>query len=64
MGLNNAFMSLDRILGPPWAGFTFDLGIQLSYSSGVVMMFVGLLVSVLWLKASNPRANVPQPPAK
>lgn len=64
MGLNNAFMSLGRILGPLWAGFTFDLGIQLPYYSGAVMMVVGLLVSVLWLDAGHPRANVSQPPAK
>ena len=64
MGLNNAFLSLGRIMEPLWAGFTFHLDIQLPYYSGVMMMFILLLESGLWLKAGNPRANVPVPPAK
>jgi DHA1 family multidrug resistance protein-like MFS transporter len=27
MGLNNAFMSLGRIVGPLWAGFAFDINL-------------------------------------
>lgn len=53
MGLNNAFMSLGRILGPLWAGFTFDLGIQLPYYSGAFVMSVGLLASLLWLTSTS-----------
>ncbi len=56
MGLNNTFMSLGRILGPLWAGFTFDLGIQLPYYSGAFMMSIGLTVSLFWLHRKQPEA--------
>jgi DHA1 family multidrug resistance protein-like MFS transporter len=59
MGLNNSFMSLGRILGPLWAGFVFDLGFQLPYYSGALMMTLGLVVSVFLLegKRSNPQTQ-------
>jgi DHA1 family multidrug resistance protein-like MFS transporter len=53
MGLNNSFMSLGRILGPLWAGFTFDLGIQLPYYSGAAIMVIGLVISLLWLASGD-----------
>jgi len=47
MGLNNAFMSLGRILGPLWAGFLYDVDATYPYLSGVVVMFLAYLFS-LW----------------
>jgi DHA1 family multidrug resistance protein-like MFS transporter len=47
MGLNNAFMSLGRIIGPLWAGLLYDVDIRYPYLSGVVVMFLGYLLS-LW----------------
>ncbi len=46
MGLNNSFMSLGRIIGPLWAGFAFDLSVNLPYWSGAVVLAIGLLLSL------------------
>jgi DHA1 family multidrug resistance protein-like MFS transporter len=61
MGLNNSFMSLGRIVGPLWAGFTFDQGIQLPYYSGAVVMTIGLLISLIWLSVEVPHTGSVQP---
>ena len=50
MGLSNSFMSLGRIVGPLWAGFVYDINLIFPYISGAVIMVVGFLVSLLWLK--------------
>ena len=49
MGLNNSFNSLGRIVGPIWAGFAFDLNYSLPYLSGALIMFVGFVISLIWL---------------
>jgi DHA1 family multidrug resistance protein-like MFS transporter len=49
MGLNNAFMSLGRVVGPTWAGFLFDVNLNLPYFSGAAILFAGFVVSLLWL---------------
>lgn len=48
MGLSNSFMSLGRIAGPVWAGYSFDLDINYPYISGSVVLFVGFLLSLVW----------------
>ena len=52
MGLNNSFMSLGRIVGPLWAGMIFDFHLYMPYISGAVIMFIGFVVSMAWLKGS------------
>ncbi len=49
MGINNSFLSLGRIIGPLWAGVLFDFGINLPYLSGATIMFIGFVVSIIWL---------------
>ncbi len=49
MGINNSFLSLGRIVGPLWAGSMFDIGINLPYLSGALIMFVGFIISMAWL---------------
>jgi DHA1 family multidrug resistance protein-like MFS transporter len=49
MGLSNSFMSLGRIAGPIWAGFVFDIHVNYPYLSGVVIMFIGFLASMVWV---------------
>jgi len=49
MGLSNAFVSLGRLAGPLLAGILFDLHIEYPYYSGAVIMFVGFLVSLVWI---------------
>ncbi len=56
MGLNNSFMSLGRIVGPMWAGFVYDINLTYPYYSGAVIMLVGFVMSLLWLKVESPRA--------
>ncbi len=50
MGLSNSFISLGRILGPIWAGFIFDVHVDYPYLSGSIIMFLGFLMSLLWVK--------------
>jgi DHA1 family multidrug resistance protein-like MFS transporter len=49
MGLSNSFMSLGRIAGPIWAGFIFDANVNYPYLSGSAIMFIGFLVSLIWV---------------
>lgn len=46
MGLNNSFMSLGRIVGPLWAGFAFDLSMNLPYWSGALLLALGFVLSI------------------
>ena len=58
MGLNNSFNSLGRVVGPIWAGFAFDLNYSLPYLSGAAIMFVGFLISLIWVVQA--RAEAPE----
>ena len=49
MGLSNSFMSLGRIVGPIWAGFIFDANVNAPYLSGAAILFVGFLISLVWV---------------
>jgi DHA1 family multidrug resistance protein-like MFS transporter len=49
MGFNNAFMSLGRVVGPVWAGFTFDVHYDLPYLTGAVVMLVALAIGMVYL---------------
>jgi DHA1 family multidrug resistance protein-like MFS transporter len=51
MGLSNSFMSLGRIIGPIWAGFIFDVNLNYPYLSGSILMLVGFLLSLRWMKS-------------
>lgn len=53
MGLSNSFMSLGRIGGPIWAGFTLDINLFLPYLSGATIMAVGLLTTFHGLRRSE-----------
>ncbi len=61
MGLNNAFMSLGRVVGPTWAGFLFDANLNLPYFSGAVILFAGFVVSLLWLVGSEKETSSAAP---
>ncbi len=49
MGLSNSFMSLGRIVGPIWAGFIFDVNVNSPYLGGALIMFIGFLISLVWV---------------
>ena len=46
MGINNSFLSLGRIIGPLWAGFAYDMRLNMPYYSGAIILFFGFLVSL------------------
>ena len=54
MGLSNSFISLGRIFGPTLGGLTFDLHWGLPFISGSVVMLIGFLVSLRWVKETQP----------
>ncbi len=49
MGLSNSAMSLGRIAGPLWGGFTFDLNIHYPFWGGAAMLLAGFLASLVRL---------------
>jgi len=53
MGLSNSFMNLGRIVGPIWAGFIFDVNVNYPYLSGAGVMFVGFLISLVWVSQAG-----------
>ena len=60
MGLNHSFTSLGRIVGPIWAGFSFDVNYRSPYLSGAVILFIGFLISLVWVsqeKGANARTG-------
>lgn len=46
MGLGNTAISLARVIGPLWAGFAFDLNLNVPYITGAVTLFLGFLASL------------------
>lgn len=64
MGLNNSANSLGRVVGPIWAGFVFDVNVNIPYLSGAALMLAGFALSLLWLAPSDrPAPAEPGPPA-
>jgi DHA1 family multidrug resistance protein-like MFS transporter len=55
MGLSNSFMNLGRIVGPLWAGFIFDVNVSYPYISGAGVMFIGFLISLIWVSQGSSR---------
>jgi DHA1 family multidrug resistance protein-like MFS transporter len=54
MGLNNAFQSLGRIVGPLWAGALFDVHINYPYLSSALVMLAGFVLCLFWLPRDEP----------
>jgi DHA1 family multidrug resistance protein-like MFS transporter len=42
-------MNLGRIVGPIWAGLVFDVDVRYPYLSGAAIMFIGFLISLVWM---------------
>ncbi len=51
LGLNNAFQSLGRVIGPLWAGSMFDFHITLPYLSAAVVMLIAFIYSLATMKS-------------
>lgn len=50
MGLNNAMISLGRVLGPLWGGYVYDINMDFSFYSGALILVLGLGVSLVGIK--------------
>ena len=60
MGVNNAMISLGRVLGPLWGGYLYDLNMDYAFYSGAVMLAVGWVVSCLGLGKGFKKNNNPK----
>jgi multidrug resistance protein len=49
MGMNGAFTSLGKALGPLWGGYIYDVDITYPFFSGAATLVLGLLVSIFAL---------------
>jgi len=49
MGLNNAYMSLGRIVGPVWAGTALDINLSYPFITGAIIMLVSFIASLYYL---------------
>ncbi|MGE5531109.1 MAG: MFS transporter, partial [Bacteroidota bacterium] len=61
MGLNNAFISLGQIAGPLWAGFVFDINVNLPYISGAVILLAGFVISLFTISTDKQPTRGAQP---
>jgi MFS transporter, DHA1 family, multidrug resistance protein len=53
MGLNNAYMSLGRVIGPLWAGVVIDINLYFPFITGAAVMLIGFLASLVYLKRES-----------
>ena len=62
LGLNNAFQSLGRVIGPLWAGLLLDLDVNLPYLSGAVIMLASFLYAMWAMQKSRLPAKAVRSP--
>ena len=53
LDVNNAMISLGRVLGPLWGGYLYYLNMDFAFYSGAVMLVIGWVVSVVLMRKSN-----------
>jgi len=59
MGLNNAYMSLGRVVGPLWAGAVIDINISFPFITGAAIMLIGFIASLIYLKEAPSTTTTP-----
>jgi MFS family permease len=59
MGLNSAFTSLGRVIGPLWGGYIYDIDIEYPFFSGAATLMLGLLVSLIGLRSRFEKESLP-----
>jgi len=50
MGLDNAFMSLGRVIGPVWAGAALDMNLNFPFMTGATIMLIDFVTSLFYLR--------------
>jgi DHA1 family multidrug resistance protein-like MFS transporter len=58
MGLNNAYMSLGRVIGPLWAGMVIDINLYFPFITGAIVMLLGFIASLIYLRSDVPAKTV------
>jgi DHA1 family multidrug resistance protein-like MFS transporter len=58
MGLNNAYMSLGRVIGPLWAGMVIDINLYFPFITGAIVMLLGFIASLIYLRSDAPAKTV------
>lgn len=61
MGLNSAFTSLGRVVGPLWGGYIYDINIEYPFFSGAATLLLGFLVSLIGLRRQPQLIREEQP---
>jgi DHA1 family multidrug resistance protein-like MFS transporter len=59
MGLNSAFTSLGKVIGPLWGGYIYDIKIEYPFFSGAATLLLGLLVSLIGIKKQASGSPMP-----
>lgn len=59
MGLNNAYMSLGRVVGPLWAGMVIDINVSFPFLTGALIMLVAFLASLFNMQRQPQRKAPP-----
>jgi DHA1 family multidrug resistance protein-like MFS transporter len=63
LGLNNAFQSLGRVVGPLWAGLTFDYNLLLPYLSAAVILTGTFIYALYAMQPARLRLKFAPAPA-
>lgn len=61
MGLNNAYMSLGRVIGPIWAGVVIDIDLFFPFITGAAVMLIGFIASLIYLRRYVPAQIAAEP---
>ena len=61
MGLNNAYMSLGRVIGPIWAGIVIDINLYYPFITGAAVMLIGFIASLVYLRRDTPAQIAVEP---
>jgi DHA1 family multidrug resistance protein-like MFS transporter len=61
MGLNNAYMSLGRVIGPIWAGMVIDVNLYFPFITGAAVMLIGFTASLIYLHRDAPTQIAAEP---
>ena len=59
MGLNSAFTSLGRVVGPLWGGYIYDINSAYPFFSGSATLALGLLLSLFTLRRQTSASGNP-----